>query len=123
MPSKSSKFTIEMIVGTGRYDGTGNEISMQLVGTDGAKTSHMPLGKGFKKGEVRSVTVKDAQSIGKIKSVVLTTSGKDGVTFSSILINRPVGSNTDGYTKASMSGALRCTGSKVRVYARSVATS
>ena len=57
MPSKSSKFTVEMIVGTGRYDGTNNEISMQLVGTDGTKTSHMPLGTKFKKGEVRSVTI------------------------------------------------------------------
>ncbi|GMI13258.1 hypothetical protein TrVE_jg12576 [Triparma verrucosa] len=109
---KSKEYTIEIIVGGGRYDGTNNEISVQLVGADGTTTSHMNVGNKFAKGEVRNVVVADTAAIANIKKIVVTTSGKDGVKFSSILVNRHAGSNNKGFSLGSMSASLKCTGSK-----------
>ncbi|GMH59070.1 hypothetical protein TL16_g02750 [Triparma laevis f. inornata] len=109
---KSKEYTIELIAGGGRYDGTNNEISIQIVGTDSKTTSHMNVGNKFGKGEVRNVVVADTTAVANIKKIVVTTSGKDGVKFTSILVNRHAGSNTKGFALGSMSASLKCTGSK-----------
>ncbi|GMH65358.1 hypothetical protein TrRE_jg9902, partial [Triparma retinervis] len=110
---KTKEYTIEIIVGGGRYDGTNNEISIQLFSVDGkTSTNFLNVGKSFKKAETRSVKVADVSEIENVGKVVVTTSGKDGVKFSSILINRKAGSNTYGYALGKMDSSLKCTGSK-----------
>jgi len=77
---KPNEYSVEIIVGGGRYDGTNNEISVQLVGVDGKTTTNfMNVGNKFKKGETRSVKVADTKEISSVGKIVVTTSGKDGV--------------------------------------------
>ena len=110
---KTKEYTIELIVGSGRYDGTNNEISIQLVSADGkTTTNHLNVGKTFEKAETRSVMVADVSEVENIGKIVVTTSGKDGVKFSSILVNRKAGANTYGYALGKMDTSLKCTGSK-----------
>ena len=53
--SRPYTYTLEAQVGTGRYDGTRNEVTVKLFGSGGKESNFLNLGQGLKKGEKRIV--------------------------------------------------------------------
>eukprot|EP00520_Triparma_pacifica_P000860 CAMPEP_0118644788 /NCGR_PEP_ID=MMETSP0785-20121206/7137_1 /TAXON_ID=91992 /ORGANISM="Bolidomonas pacifica, Strain CCMP 1866" /LENGTH=985 /DNA_ID=CAMNT_0006536593 /DNA_START=120 /DNA_END=3073 /DNA_ORIENTATION=- len=90
-------------VGTGRYDGSKDHISVKLIGSEGS-SDLIHLGNKFKKGEERTAKIYTPKSLGTITSVELVSSGKDGLKFKKIEI--------DGTHEGGMKGYVKCRGSK-----------
>jgi len=100
----SYSHVLTFTVGTGRFDGSKDEITVSLVGSNGIITAPISIGKKFVKGEQRIATISTPKSLGTITSVELVSSGKDGLKFKKIEI--------DGTHEGGMKGYVKCRGSK-----------
>ena len=76
---------IELTVGSGRFDGSKDTISMRVAfAGDLSEYRWITLGNGWKKGETRQIEFDIRIPDGDVDEIVLVSSGKDGVKFSSM---------------------------------------
>ena len=109
-------YTVDINVGSLRYDDSKDDISLVIIGKNKngitESTDFMTLGNGWTKGETRSLRLYDVKDIVNIEKLVLTTNGKNGLRFDSIVVDRFAGVNTKGISKGHMDSQLKCRGLK-----------